>query len=327
VQEGNATTFDGVVGYIPAEDGSSENGFFTGLIDLSLSNLFGTGRKFGVYWKKPDRNSEEFSIRYQEPWLFGYPLDAGIGMERIVRDTTYIEWQYEVNSRIRIGENLYGVSRINRKLAFPDSSASREQNLARNSVLNLEIGLEYDNRDYPVNPRSGFYYRNTYSYGFKENFGPSYLLKAGGINKNERLETIKLSFKWFQSLISNQVLGVELNGYKVTGTKLQLTDYFWFGGSRTLRGYRENQFRGEIIAWANVEYRFLLSRNSRIFIFNDWGFFRDPGADTNQDDTLPGYGVGIRLNTGLGIMGIDYGLGRGDSFGQGKIHFGLVNRF
>lgn len=327
VEEGNATSFDGVVGYIPTEKNSSQDGYFSGLLNLSLTNLFGTGRRFGVLWKKPDRTSEEFSLRYEEPWVFGYPFDLGLKMERVVRDSTYIEWQYEVNSRVRIGESLYAVSRIGRKLALPDSASSRDLSLARNGILNLEVGLEYDVRDYPLNPASGFYYRNTYSYGFKENFGPSYLLGEEGLQSNERIETIKIGFKWFQSAFTNQVMAVELNGYKVSGTDLQLTDYFWFGGSRTLRGYRENQFRGEIVAWANLEYRFLLNRNSRIFAFNDWGFFKNAQRTGKKETTLPGYGFGIRLDTGLGIMGIDYGLGRGDSFGQGKIHFGLINRF
>jgi hypothetical protein len=44
-------------------------------------------------------------------------------------------------------------------------------------------------------------------------------------------------------------------------------------------------------------------------------------------DTLPGYGVGIRFETPLGIMGVDYGFGRGDSFSTGKIHFGIINSF
>jgi len=327
VVEGNNTSFDGVIGYIPGETARQKDGYFTGLIDLSLHNLFGTGRRLNVYWKKPDRLSEEFELSYLEPWLFDYPLDAGVGLERLVRDTTYVEWQYEFSSSYRLGENFSIISRIHRKLAFPDSAASREQRLLRNSVLNGEIGLVYDIRDYPLNPGSGFYYRNTYSYGFKENFGPSFLFDEEEIKKNERIETINVNFEWYQRTISNQVIALNLTAQKVSGNRLQLTDYFWFGGSRSLRGYRENQFRGEVVSWANLEYRFLLGRNSRIFVFNDWGFYRDSKAAGSQNKTYPGYGIGIRLDTGLGIMAVDYGLGKGDSFSEGKIHFGLINRF
>ena len=123
------------------------------------------------------------------------------------------------------------------------------------------------------------------------------------------------------------MLAAELYLQQIKGRSLQISDYFWFGGSRSLRGYRENQFRGKVISWANLEYRFILGRNSRLFLFNDWGWYQIPQASEIKEELLPGYGLGFRFETGLGILGVDYGLGKGDSFGQGKIHFGLINMF
>ncbi|NIM99429.1 MAG: hypothetical protein GTO24_15570, partial [candidate division Zixibacteria bacterium] len=40
-----------------------------------------------------------------------------------------------------------------------------------------------------------------------------------------------------------------------------------------------------------------------------------------------GYGFGLRIDSKAGLLGIDYGLGEGDSFSQGKVHFGITNRF
>jgi hemolysin activation/secretion protein len=94
-----------------------------------------------------------------------------------------------------------------------------------------------------------------------------------------------------------------------------------------LRGYRENQFRGDIAAWMNLEYRFLLGRNTRVFLFNDWGAYHFKDSQSEIEEILPGYGIGIRLDTALGIMAVDFGLGKGDDFSQAKIHFGIVNRF
>ena len=104
---------------------------------------------------------------------------------------------------------------------------------------------------------------------------------------------------------------MELNGKQVKGDRLQLTDLFWFGGSQSLRGYRENQFWGKVVAWANLEYRFILNRNSRLFIFSDWGFYQALDNSVKDNQVLPGYGLGIRFETPLGIMGVDYGLGKG----------------
>jgi outer membrane protein insertion porin family len=330
VEEGNTTTFDGVLGYVPpAKDVLAEEGYFTGSIQLGLRNLFGTGRKFEVDWRKPDRLSDEFRVYYEEPWVLGYPINIGLGLERIVRDTTYIDRLYYLNSKLRISSFWKGTFNVTQKSSTPDSSASRDFRLASNTVLSGELGLEFDNRDYPLNPRSGLHYFTTYSYGLKRNEGPAYLIDEDSLSRKEEIQKIQLGFSYYIGLWKNQIFAIHFYGATIRGSEnqLQLTDHFWFGGARTLRGYRENQFHGTTVSWANLEYRFLIGREARIFIFNDWGFYNYSDISGKNQDILPGYGLGIRFNTPLGIMAIDFGFGRGDSFSNGKIHFGVVNTF
>jgi hypothetical protein len=40
-----------------------------------------------------------------------------------------------------------------------------------------------------------------------------------------------------------------------------------------------------------------------------------------------GYGIGGRIETALGILGVSYALGQGDTFMTDRIHSGLVNDF
>ena len=330
LEEGNTTTIDGILGYVPApKDPLIQEGYFTGSLQLSFRNLFGTGRKFEVDWRKPNKFSDEFKLYYEEPWIFGFPINLGIGLERIVRDTTYIERLYFFNGTLRISGTWKGTFSLSQKTSIPDSLASRQLRLVRNSVLNAELGIAYDNRDYPLNPRRGLVYNSTYSIGLKENFGPSYLIEEDKLAASEKIQRIKIGFSYFISLFRNQVFAAQLFGARVNGSEnqLQLTDHVWFGGARTLRGYRENQFHGTTVSWANLEYRFLFGRESRIFFFNDWGFYYYQDVSGKKQDILPGFGLGIRFNTPLGIMGVDFGFGRGDTFSKGKIHFGIINTF
>ena len=141
------------------------------------------------------------------------------------------------------------------------------------------------------------------------------------------MHSLALHLEYYSVTWANQVLSFQLTAKQINGNQLQLTDYFWFGGSHTLRGYRENQFRGTRIAWLNMEYRFLMAQNARFFIFNDWGYYSVLHNTTDRQEILTGYGLGLRFETPLGIMGVDVGLGKKDSFRNAKIHFGLINRF
>jgi outer membrane protein insertion porin family len=98
-----------------------------------------------------------------------------------------------------------------------------------------------------------------------------------------------------------------------------------------LRGYRENQFLGNRIIWSNLEYRFLLSQSSYLFAFFDSGYYLINGNELNnvarKSDYLNGYGLGISLDTALGIMRVSYAFAEGTSISDGLIHFGLLNDF
>jgi len=90
-------------------------------------------------------------------------------------------------------------------------------------------------------------------------------------------------------------------------------DQYRFGGATTLRGYREEQFRGSRVAWSNIEYRYLLSPRSRAFVFVDLGYYyriepqipNDLSSLHKIEAFKRSFGFGIRLDTRLGIVGLE----------------------
>ena len=113
-------------------------------------------------------------------------------------------------------------------------------------------------------------------------------------------------------------------------------ELFTLGGSESLRGYREDQFRGTVVALASLEYRLLLGRVSRIFPFVDLGYYYRPCTTAAEDDgyrvrtesdIVVGYGFGLRVDSRAGVLGLDYGLGRGDGVRDGKVHLRMENLF
>jgi outer membrane protein insertion porin family len=107
---------------------------------------------------------------------------------------------------------------------------------------------------------------------------------------------------------------------------LRPPDQVWFGGARTVRGFREDQFFARRVAWLNTEYRLLLGPRTRFFVFTDNAFYSRDYPD-KVDQWLTSYGLGLRLEGPLGIMQVDYGLEKGASFQEGKLHFRVINEF
>jgi len=127
------------------------------------------------------------------------------------------------------------------------------------------------------------------------------------------------------------VLALEINGKELRGPSFEESDLFRLGGTNSLRGYREDQFLGNRIFWTNLEYRFFLSRRTFAFLFFDTGYYlRNEDKERSvqkMEEFKTGYGLGLNLETAIGVLSVSFALAQGDSFSDGKIHFGIVNEF
>jgi len=329
VKEGNANTLDGVLGYSPPRV-EGRKGYFTGRLQFTFRNLFGTGRFLEAYWEKKDEYTQAMRFGYEEPWLLGQPIHVGGRFWQEVRDTTYVEREWRFSVRyvpwVSLSMSLEG----GQKEVLPDSSGSVLFSLPQSRSWLLSVGVEYNTLDDPLNPRKGVRYHTTFTMGRKRNVGPGFLKEQEDWRDVVNTRRIQVDVEAALSTFRYQVFYLGLHGTEVrTGEPyVPVSDQIRFGGARTLRGYAEDAFRGTLVAWANSEYRYLLGRRSRVFVFVDGGMYqRQERVSGLVKRAKLGYGFGIRLETRLGLIGIDYGLGEGDSLMRGKIHVGLVNRF
>ena len=115
------------------------------------------------------------------------------------------------------------------------------------------------------------------------------------------------------------------------GAAFDQSDLYRLGGTYSLRGYRENQFIANRIFWSNLEYRYLLTKRTFAYLFFDTGYYlrnEEPERNIERNEGFKiGYGLGLNLETAIGVLGVNFGLAKGDSFSDGKIHFGILNEF
>lgn len=83
---------------------------------------------------------------------------------------------------------------------------------------------------------------------------------------------------------------------------------YFLGGPDTVRGYRWGAFQGNSLLLANVEYRYLISDAIQLVGFADLGEIADEGV--KADNLKFGFGPGIRINTPIGPIRLDFGFSR-----------------
>lgn len=100
-------------------------------------------------------------------------------------------------------------------------------------------------------------------------------------------------------------------------------EMYAIGGDTTLRGYKDEEFRGEDMLLANFELRIPIEKAFGFVVFYDIGrSWRRDTSDSFGSDIGSAPGVGVRLNTPIGNMRLDYANGSEDRF-----HFGFGELF
>ncbi len=324
VQEGNSNRFDGIVGYVPSPR-PGVSGFLTGLIDLQFRNLFGTGRRLAARWNRENQSTQELGLQYYEPWIAGYPMNGQVGFVQRIQDSTYVRRQIDVTIDFSLNDQLTFGGIFSRTNVIPSQSYGRTV-LAESQGTSVGLSIIYDTRNDPVTPIAGIFYRTEYDLGTKDVYGSSVFLSSS--NSTQR---VLMDLDYYTEPILGQVIAAGLHIQDFRSSLIELGDLFRLGGASTLRGYREGQFLGSRLVWSNLEYRFMVARRSYFYGFLDAGYIATPteplaGLQASEQTKL-GYGVGVRMDTNLGLIGVSIGFGEGDTFSTAKLHIQLINAF
>lgn len=193
-------------------------------------------------------------------------------------------------------------------------------------LLTLQLGAVRDRRDNPLRPTSGSLLR----------FGVEQSVPIGKGNillnrlRGSYSQYIPVNFTNFNN--GPETLAFNLQAGTILGD-LPPYEAFSLGGSNSVRGFDEgNLGSGRSFVQASAEYRFpiLSAVGGALFV--------DAATDLGTGDNVPGnpagllgkpgsglgYGVGIRVQSPLGPLRIDYGF---NTEGDSRINFGIGERF
>jgi outer membrane protein assembly factor BamA len=328
VTEGNTNTFDGVLGYVPPS--GSNQGYFTGLVNVSFRNLFGTGRKLEAKYDQIISETQELEFKYFEPYFFSLPLNINIGFLQRIQDSTYTKRNLDLRGDFLFSDKFTASLIGGYERVIPSDIPDPTYVIADSRILSTGVELTYDTRDNIFIPSKGFLYKTSYTYGNKRIFNLPQLQNLG-YQEVYSIQRLNVDLDFYFSFIKRQTILLKLLGGEVQSDKLENSDYYRIGGNKYIRGYRNEQFLASRVATGSLELRYSISKKGFLFVFYDGGYYFLPPDITNnipeQSGFLHGYGLGIRLETGLGLMGVSYALGKDDGLLEGNLHFGLINDF
>jgi outer membrane protein assembly factor BamA len=325
VEEARTNRIAGAFGYAPGTDGAK--GVVSGFADVSFLNILGTARSGGARWESPARETRRVRLFYREPWLLGSPFALGGELEQDVRDSTYSRVSGSLTSDVDLSRRVSAAFSAGLETLRPRREAS---SVPRSSRRAGGVSVTFEGRDVPANPTGGLHIRIGSEYGERKIEEEP----ERGIDRTRvRQATLDGGFGLYRGLRGRAVLAWEASGTARLSNEDAIPSYdqFDLGGARTLRGYEEDQFRGSRIAWSRLELRYLTGYLSRVFLFVDGGYVyeeREEGESTAREEiTKAGYGFGLRVDSAIGIVGVDYGLGEGDGWGEGKLHVSAEGDF
>jgi outer membrane protein insertion porin family len=333
---------------------SSSTGFF-GTLSFQQQNLGGNNQKLGADVQVGERDLL-FDLNFTDPWLagdpnrtsftanifsrrlFSYVFDTPVGVPpnndspRVNRLGTGFSFSRPLDNRSTASLGF----RYERVTVTDSGSEVRPNDILGNpltlnpagtdDLFTLQFAYAIDQRNDPNRATSGSVLRLATEQALP--FGTNSLLY-------NRLRAsysffVPVSFTNFSE--GPQTLAFNIQGGTVLGT-FPAYDAFQIGGSNSVRGWDEGKIgSGRSFAIVSAEYRFPVFNIVGGVLFVDYGtdlgsadsVIGNPAGARGKPGNGVGYGAGLRIQSPLGAIRIDYGI---NNNGGNQFSFGLGEKF
>ena len=318
---------------------NSEEGLI-GFTSYEENNLFGGGQKIEAEIEIGTRTT--YKLSFLEPWVGGTPTSLGFEvydsmLHKEDKEDDVIIGEYDeekLGGRLifgrKIGDSIkLGLEAKTQRVSYDLITGVLPEDTNEGLTNSITPSITYDTRDDVFDPTSGMYHSLSMEkaggfmggdYNFtKYNLTLRAYISTDFIGDISNVRSInKITEKLSEGVLAFRAMG------GIADTDLPSFTKYEIGGMANLRGYDLGEFSGDKSLVFNAEYRFPLSDNFQAVLFADWGQAWDYGEIIDFEDLKFGRGVGVRFDTPLGPIRLDYGIGES---GVGKTYFSIGHTF
>lgn len=326
---------------------------FIGMVSVGDKNFRGTGDKVNLRWEfgGDSETDTNFEISYLKPWIDNKETSAGITIYNMTNE--YIDYDRNADENAR-----YYKKRSGQELTF---SRVTDDEFITNSLTLKNRDDQY------VKPVSG-YNTNQYYEGIDngnvlgpdvakarqaENFGTtrsitlrrtldtrdniydpkagkrnSYAVEVANFGGDFNFQKYTADYRYYYRAGKNNVFAFNWAVGYANGD-MPLSQRFAIGGSETLRGYKDDIYKGNSMLRGSLEFRTPIMKKIEGVVFTDTGYAWSKKYDEQNfalGDMKYSAGLGLRINSPLGPLRLDYGFPLRDGDG-GRFHFSFGGQF
>lgn len=300
--------------------GYSSNNGFSGYLELADENLFGRGQFASIKWEFGGKFNS-YDLSFYDPNIAGSRFTGGLGIyNTLLRDRKADDRTYDAHSvggHLTFGRRFTDMLQTSLRFGVKDSELTykdkdgNELEKQTDRIRSVRLSLFGDSSDSPFYPTRGLRYNASTELARKIWNGTTHFTKYEG------------QVSTYRKVGSNdQVIALRLMG-GFAHEALPETERFNVGGADTVRGYDYAHMQGDKMLVGNAEYRFKISDTVHGVVFADTGAAWGVAEQISLDKLSKSVGLGLRFDTPLGMMRLEYGFG---SEG-GKLNFSIGPAF
>ncbi len=317
LEEESAHYFDGLLGFSSDEKGEV---LFRGKLEFKLENAFHRGEELYMKWDAQGDVYQSLKTHVSFPFVISsWGAEANLNIHK--QDSSFVKTDYGLG----VQYNWKSYWKLGLGLERSESSITKNKIVSSDMLSSFEKTLYYADVQFQKLDRL---------FQSRSGLKGSILLKAGTREERDLTESeyfIGVNMASFFPIKSSFSIKTRLQYKHLISEGLSDNNLIFLGGSQSMRGFLENQFRFSSYLILSPSLRYHFAENYMLELFTDQGLTYHPFDGALDSKHIWSTGLQIEMPIKSGWLYLGYAVGKqGDTpfkASEGVVHFGLRNQF